>query len=358
MKILILYTYNKGFLSGFFYELSDRLSQEGHEVINFSFKDKNSRLKKNNVSILIYKKGGYISNYYKIYRAIKKVRPDIVLSNFSYVNPALLFGKLFGVKKNIVWFHSLKEQINPSLFKIFVKTQFLKLADNIIANSYEMKNELNDTYNVPLEKLKAIPFWTTIDNPTNKEIKVKKNIVKNVFMIGCPGRLVVHKNQRIVIETLPRLKQISNVNFQLYIAGSGKDLKSLKDLVNNLNLTESVVFLGHLSENQMISFYNDMDVIVLPSLHEAFGLVFIEAISFGTPVIVSNNFGALSFLDIMGFYSIKDFTFNPDDVSELCLKLMSYSKGNGIDGNYFKQLCLDNFDKEIIYNKIKNILMF
>ena len=41
---------------------------------------------------------------------IKKEKPDVILSNFSYVNPALLCGKLFGIKKNMAWFHSLNEQ--------------------------------------------------------------------------------------------------------------------------------------------------------------------------------------------------------------------------------------------------------
>ena len=107
MRILIFYTYNKGLLSEFFQELSQRLNDDGFEVINFYLKHKSDSFTFDGVQVYGEKRGGYFKNYLNIYKIIKQTNPDIILSNFSYVNPALLFGKLLGVRRNLVWFHTV-----------------------------------------------------------------------------------------------------------------------------------------------------------------------------------------------------------------------------------------------------------
>ncbi len=352
MKILILYSYNKGYLSSFFFELSERLVKEGHEVVNFCLKGASKEFSLHGVDLLIKKKGGYISNYRQIYSIIKHLRPDVVLSNFSYVNPALLFGKLFGVQRNVVWFHSLNEQMEASKLDIFIKKQFLKLADLVIANSYLTQNELQAIYKVPKDKLASIPFWSTVSESVAKEGISKYGKGLKVFKIGCPGRMAEHKNQRIVIEAVSKIRQNDHFNFQLYMAGNGEALAHLQLLTKELGLESHVSFLGHLSAEDMITFYTNMDVIVLPSLHEAFGLVFIEAISLGTPVIVSSRFGALTFIDTD---KLSKFTFNPESSKYLAKKLIEYSRKEGMSSEDFKQLYSENFDKESIFKKFLSV---
>ena len=349
MKLLLLYSYNKGYLSSFFFELSERLVKEGHEVVNFCLKGVSKEFSLNGVDLIIKKKGGYISNYREIYNIIKHLRPDVVLSNFSYVNPALLFGKLFGVQRNMVWFHSLNEQMEASKLDIFIKKQFLKLADLVIANSYLTQNELQVIYKVPKDKLASIPFWSTISESVHKEDVSTYSKDLKVFKIGCPGRMAEHKNQRIVIEAVSKIRQNDHFNFQLYMAGNGEELANLQLLTKELGLERHVSFLGHLSAEDMITFYNSMDVIVLPSLHEAFGLVFIESISLGTPVIVSSRFGALSFIEKN---KLAKFSFNPESSNELVEMLLSYYEKEGWASEDFIQLYNENFDKTILFRQI------
>jgi len=348
LKILLFHTYNQGYLSSFFHELSVKLIQEGHEVASFSWKGSVSDRLIDGVHVIIKKKKGYFYNYFNVYSIIKKERPDVILSNFSYVNPALLFGKLFGVKKNMVWFHSLNEQIKPSKTNIFIKKQFLKLADKIIANSYFTKKELYELYGVSESKLQTIPFWSTIS-----ELKMQPSVLqfsnnKNVVKIGCPGRITLDKNQKVLIDALSELKNQTAYDFHLYIAGVGKGLSDLKKQVEKKGLINKVDFTGKLSANEMLHFYTTMDVVVLPSLFEAFGLVFIEAISLGTPVIVSSQFGALSFVQEDN-QTLSKVTFNPNSEKELLEKLIPYFEKKGLPKSYFKLLYQDNFNKEIIF---------
>ena len=355
MKILILYTYNQGYLSSFFHELSVKLFQDGYDVVNFSWKGKSSQLVIDNISITIKKKGTYWSNYYNILKLIKREKPDVILSNFSYANPSLLFGKIFGIKKNIVWFHSLNNQMSPSKTRIFIKKQFLRLADSVVANSNLTKMELREIYEIPQIKLDVIPFWTNISEQNLVFTKTKFIEDKDVLNIGCPGRLTAHKNQVIVLQTILKLEESGNTGFHLFFAGTGEDLSILKDLTIKFNLKDKVTFLGHLSAEDMVAFYKEMDVIILPSLDEAFGLVFIEALALGTPVIVSSKFGALTFIDQTRF-DLSSFTFNPESAEDLMKKLIPYFNNSSISSSYFNTIYESVFDKEDIYKKVKTVL--
>ena len=132
-------------------------------------------------------------------------------------------------------------------------------------------------------------------------------------------------------------------------------MNNLENLSIHLNIEEHITFLKEISPKDMLAFYYEMDVIVLPSLEEAFGLVLIEAISLGRPIIVSSIFGALTFIDISEF-NLSDFTFNPESVSDLENKLKPYFNKTNLPSSFFKTLYNKTFAKEEIYKFIKNVL--
>lgn len=356
MKILILYTYNKGLLSGFFQELSEKLCADGFEVENFNLKNKKTYFEQNGVAIYGEKRGGFTSNYIAIYKMIKQSKPDVIISNFSYINPAILFGKLLGVKHNIAWFHSAYGHTKPNRLKVWNKTLYLNMADVVLTNSKSLQSEMHMVYKVPKHKTRRVPFWTNIPKYGSGSNVLHIENDQSVIHIGCPGRLLEDKNHALVIKALYQIKQKSKQRVRLYIAGEGVFKSHLKELVSELHLEQEVVFLGLLHVNEMASFYQAMDVVVLPSLHEAFGLVFIEAIALGTPVIVSNAFGALSFIDTQKF-NLDDFCFHPEDIQELIDKLEPYINKKGLVPNYFKTMYEQTFKKDVIYNQIKAVIM-
>ncbi|GAA4267983.1 glycosyltransferase family 4 protein [Hyunsoonleella aestuarii] len=357
MKILIFYTHNQGYLSGFFKEISSRLSSEEHQVFNFSFKGKKDSAEFDGVKLFIEKKSGYINNYLHVYRIIKKIKPDVIISNFSYVNPALFFGKFFGVKNNLAWSHSLNVQMESSKSNILIKRYFLKLADIVIANSILTEKELHTSYALAESKTKVIPFWTNIIENKGKLMTGNFGNQSKAVKIGCPGRLKHHKNQQVVIKALSRIMNNGQDNFILYIVGNGETIKELKELVCKSNLDYKVKFISNLSVDEMIDFYKSMDVIVLPSLHEAFGLVLIETLALGTPVLVSSRFGALSFIHEDKNNLLSEITFNPNSVDSLTQKLALYFKGTPIKKEYIRELYLENFNKENIYSDLKKIIL-
>ena len=356
MKILILYTYHKGLLSEFFQELSAKLHNDGFEVENFYLKNKEAKFEQQGVVIYGEKRRGFVRNYKAIYKRIQQSRPDVVISNFSYINPAVLFGKLLGVKRNIAWFHTAYKHTQPSHLKVWNKTLYLNMADVVLANSEVLQNEMQSVYKVSKEKTRRVPFWTNIVNYRMQVEFLTTSKDKSILYIGCPGRMVSDKNQALVIEAAYQLKQHHKRQIQLYLAGNGPNRNFLEAMVRELKLEQEVVFLGVLDVEHMAAFYDAMDVVVLPSLHEAFGLVFIEAIALGTPVLVSKSFGALDFIDQEKF-KLADFSFNPHDVSDLIHKLNPYLHDQGLKSDYFKSMYEHTFEKEMIYNQIKSVIL-
>ncbi|MCK7589887.1 glycosyltransferase family 4 protein [Subsaxibacter sp. CAU 1640] len=357
MKILLFYTRNKGLLSDFFQELSEKLAEDGHQVYNFHLKSKKENYSLNGVNVYGNKRAGYFQNYNNIRKIIKLTKPDVILSNFSLVNPALLFGKFYGIKKNVVWFHTVYGHGKPNIFKVYIKSLFLKMAQLVIANSKILKEEMHSIYGVPENNTRCIPFWTNILNFRSfPNTSMYENKFPNAFKIGCPGRLLEDKNHQIIFKSINSLKNAGLENIQLFIAGDGPDKPKLEKKINTLGIQKEVIFLGPLSVQEMVSFYEQMDVLVLPSLNEAFGLVFIEAIALGRPVIVSSKFGALNFIDKDRF-EINNFTFDPTSVDELNEKLTAHIVNKSLKGSYFENLYHETFDKAVIYNQIKYELL-
>lgn len=346
-KILFLYTHNKSFLASFFYEVSLALIERGYDVKVFSLKTRSSA--KNVPEIVeLSTKGNYFSNSLKIFTIIKAYQPTIIISNFSYVNAALVSGKLLGVKQNVVWFHTLTGQLKASRKQLFVKSLFLNLSSKIIVNSELLQQDLVDNYRQNADKITAIPFWAS----TGKKNTTKEDKFGKPIKIGCPGRLEEVKNQRLLIESFSLLNKQEDI--KLFFAGNGRDVPVLKNIVENSGLQNNIEFLGVLNTSEMESFYKDVDLVILPSKFEAFGLVLIEALSLNCPVLVSNKFGALGYIKDEEF--LKKFTFNPDNAIELKDKIQILLKNGFPKNNYFEGIYEAYFQKQVILNQIEKVI--
>ncbi|SEV81754.1 glycosyltransferase family 4 protein [Natrinema salifodinae] len=100
------------------------------------------------------------------------------------------------------------------------------------------------------------------------------------------GRLVKGKRPAAAIEALQRIQQ-GHPTAQLYLCGEGPLRDNLERRAAELDISESVHFLGHLSYDEMPTVYRSSDVLVLPSRAEGVPRTVLEAISSGLPVICS-----------------------------------------------------------------------
>jgi rhamnosyl/mannosyltransferase len=130
-------------------------------------------------------------------------------------------------------------------------------------------------------KLEVIPIGINISkyepstNPASS-IPMSRDCTSLLFV----GRLVKFKNVKYLLDA------VENINVELIIVGAGPQLNTLKHRADELNQTNKTHFLGHVDRETLHDCYAAADVFVLPSQPpESFGVVQLEAMAYGTPVI-------------------------------------------------------------------------
>jgi spore coat protein SA len=190
-----------------------------------------------------------------------------------------------------VFLHSLtfvsKPMIVPSIAEIH-----LKKADTIIANSSSLLDELLERFPGLSHKIKQVYLGVDLHQfrpPTSAERDHlrKKYGLRGAFVFAFAGRIIPRKGLPVLMKALSKVrKKVPNV--KLVIAGRGKAgyMAQIKSKAHRLRI--SAKFIGYKSHRSMHEVYAMADCFVCPSQkHEAFGLVNIEAMASGIPVIAS-----------------------------------------------------------------------
>ena len=164
-----------------------------------------------------------------------------------------------------------------------------------------------------------------------------KGISKNKFeekkenYILYIGNIKKHKGLKSLIQGFSKALQ-KGLKTKLYIIGNSENFRT-KDSDFDSLLTSlpqnSIVFTGYLSDEQLLSYLKNADLLVQPSLYEGFGIPPLEAMSLGTPVLLSN---IQVFKEIYSDFPVTYFTTNDSD--SLCielLKLLQDSTPNRVD---------------------------
>ncbi len=115
----------------------------------------------------------------------------------------------------------------------------------------------------------------------------------NEVVLISVGRLIKRKALGDVLLALSRLQER---RFRLLIVGEGPEEENLRDLAQRLGISSRVDFMGAIWGARKFQYLAAADMFVLPSIHEGFGLVFLEAMYCGLPVITSSSGGQTDFL--------------------------------------------------------------
>ncbi|MCJ7582327.1 MAG: glycosyltransferase, partial [Candidatus Aminicenantes bacterium] len=176
-------------------------------------------------------------------------------------------------------------------------------ADLIISSSSEEKRNLIGEYGISAQKIKVIypGVNQNLFCPSKTDIVYKESgFSENDQILLYVGRVEPIKGLLTVIEALARLNQSDNPlneKLRLIVIGGGKEgfelsqnseVHRVKEAAKAFGLTEKIVFLGSKKQNSLKDYYSAADALIVPSLYESFGLVVVEAMACGTPVLVSN----------------------------------------------------------------------
>jgi glycosyltransferase involved in cell wall biosynthesis len=167
-------------------------------------------------------------------------------------------------------------------------------ADIIVAVSENGKKEITEHINISSEKIHVVynavdhaVFFPRQHDEAKKLLSAKYNIDGKYLL--CLGTLEPRKNITSLIKAY-KIFIDKNKEVKLVIAGQkGWKYDEIYRMVNELKLTDSVIFTGYVKDEDIPALYSAAEVFVFPSLYEGFGIPPLEAMACGTPVITSNT---------------------------------------------------------------------
>ena len=211
--------------------------------------------------------------------------------------PAMTLAREWGVP-HVATFHTLAEikrrarvgEYEPNL-RIRVEHQVTASADRIIVSSAHERQALRRLYGVPEERTSVIHPGVDLDtfHPGNREVARKRLGLNGERTLLFVGRMEPIKGLEVLLHTVASLEEPNDIRL-LVVGGSDsqdEEMERLKELSRSLLIDERVDFLGRAEHQLLPLYYQAADVTVVPSYYESFGLVALEAMACGTPVVAA-----------------------------------------------------------------------
>jgi len=225
------------------------------------------------------------------WKELRTVRPDGVIANFASVNWMTLLGWLGGVPLRAIHYHTLSTQLacdtpNGKLKSAWLsrrKRLVYRLATHLVANSRAAAKDAANSYGIPGPKCSVQHYG--LEDPFAR--LAPPPAAGRPLRLACPGRLDYSKGQDVLIQALPKLLDRFPA-LEVRFLGSGPQREKLVDLAARLGVTGACRFMGEIAHEQVLRELSQCMAAVVPSRSESFGLVNLEALSLGTPVIASN----------------------------------------------------------------------
>ncbi|WP_419239837.1 glycosyltransferase family 4 protein [Photobacterium leiognathi] len=227
--------------------------------------------------------------YYYITKMIFNIKPAFIYANTILSFDIILLSKAIGYK-TILHVHEGRNILNYFKFRVKLLGWLSDLIIFVSNSSYENFNKIVTVIN----KSKVISNGVEVINndDTNKGVN---NEIINLSIIGTINE---NKSQFKVIKVINSIITAQKSReIILNIYGSTKDneyLNKMMMFIKENNLEKNIIFHGE--ESNIDKIYNNTDIVIVASKDESFGLVTIEAMSYGIPVISSNNEGSLDII--------------------------------------------------------------
>lgn len=299
---------------------------------NLSFKGGLEYIKEFNSSIRFLKK------------FIKENKIGIVDTNTAVVFPGAIAAKKCKIKS--VW--HIREIIKSNLENKVISFIMDHYADLIVANSMATGTALK----VNQDKVKVV--YNAVENNNVENVIAHDNII-----VGMAGRINRWKGQKLFVDVAEIVhNEFPEVKFK--IAGeafTGEEYlkQELIEYINQKELTDTVLLLGQV--NNMSSFYSELDLFVLPSTQpEPFGLVVIEAMEYGIPVIATNHGGPTEIIDngVDGFLVSYE---NAEKMANVILELIKNSEKRQLMGELARIKKENKFSMNAMITGIEKVFL-
>jgi D-inositol-3-phosphate glycosyltransferase len=275
----------------------------------------------------------------KYFACEKGIRYDLIHSHYWLSGIAAeALSEAWGGVPIVHMFHTLGEMKNriarseaerEGRYRIDGERQVLRRADRVIAATIAEVTQLRFLYKAPANKLMVIPPGVDVSHfypiPAD-EAKMYVGLKPDDRMVLFVGRIEPLKGVDTLIQAMSCLQLTESQRVHLAIIGGdpaaspqemSAEMARLQKLCDDLAVEQTVVFLGRRDQDKLPYYYSAAELVVMPSHYESFGMVALESMACGTPVIAS-EVGGLAYL-------VKDgetgFTIPDQEPETLCEKI-------------------------------------
>jgi len=316
-------TKDTGGMSVYIREIACELGQQGHSVDIYTRvhdpEDRQIYELNQNVRIIHLRAGGdeeihklavysYLPDFagnVESYRRQNNLQYDLIFSHYWLSALAGVYLQQWWHTPHIAMFHTLgavkkaiKEDTGLALdedeLKLRVETErdLIQRCHHIIAPTEREKEEFVRHYGASSEKISVVPCGVNLEQfrPLDKAEARKFLGFGDDKIILFVGRIDPLKGIDKLIKALPYLRNIQGL--RLLVIGGGEhsqhEIGQLRKLACHLEIEDSVTFMDLVKHEQLPYFYSGADVCVVPSYYESFGLVALESLACGTPVVATD----------------------------------------------------------------------
>lgn len=256
----------------------------------------------------------------------------------------------------VVHWHS--DIIHQRIRKIFfrpIQEFVLNKSDAIICTSQNYADGSKDLKSyrnkVKVAPLAVDPSSMTEDAGFTSKLKERFKGKKVIFSLG---RLVPYKGFHLLIEAAKHLPN----DYLIIIGGEGPLRKKLESLIASNNLSDKVMLIGKVPDSQLASWYKTADVFCLPSVNkaEAFGVVLLEAMSFGTPLVTFDmEDSGVSFVNKNNVTGLVVHEQTPSALATSMCKIAKNQELKSQMSQKCKQRVKEEFTLDVMEHNLRNI---
>lgn len=327
------------------HDLSHRLIKDGHEVSVVTYKEGNVKDFEDDKGVKVYRVNNYMINPNNFIDWIMQLNFNLISKATEIINKEGPFDVIHAHDWLVAYAaKTLKDSfkipvvstihatesgrnsgIHDEVQRYINDTEWMLTYESteVIVNSNYMKSELQRLFGLPFEKINVVPNGVNLNlyNGVERDNNFRRQYAAdNEKIILYVGRLVYEKGIQNLIAAMPKVLNCYH-DSKLIIAGKGGMIDELRDEVRRLNIENKVYFTGYLNLTQVTKMYKCADVAVFPSTYEPFGVVALEGMLSGTPVVVS-DVGGLNEIVQHRENGMKSYAGNPNSIADSILELL------------------------------------
>ena len=209
---------------------------------------------------------------------------------------------------NVVTFHTLaKTKLRAragereSQSRVAAERVLGKSADAVVVSTAGEREDLMSLYGVPPRQVHVVGAGVDLGlfQPMDREAARRELGFPESSIILYVGRIEPIKGLEILIGAMPLMEDLEDTRLLIVGGSSGHDaeLERLRAVADRMGVADNVTFVGSVEQSVLPAYYSAADVFSLPSYYESFGLVALEAMACGTPVVASRVGGLKSFIE-------------------------------------------------------------